>query len=500
MKKRCLAIALCFLLLPALTGCVSDLLVEKESTGDTLPDVRPGPSAPVGDSQSDRRVSAVLYLPDAELTRLTAQDRTVSVEAGDSLEKAVVDALLAEINASDFRPGQSVSLAPVSNAVEVTRDLVTVNLGTSARALGSEALFALRMAITNTLTTLTDINYVNILINGRDPGLDVRMLLPTGVLSRYPSTDISAQLTQVSVQRSATDGELQKTVALYFPSEDGEMLLGEVRDVTFSSRDLALYAQVLLEELQIGPLQSGMRAIVPPQDYFERSPSLTVVNGTDRYMEIYLREETDDYLLLNGGTRAQLLGSICYTLTSFIPELEGIVAYIGGETVTSLTLADGSTWSSPTARLTRETFASFAADMCTVYFPLADGTGLRAVQRPIAQNQRTQPRALLRELMDPPSDPSFSPALPQSVSDADILGLQITSDTALVNLSDAFAAACAGMTAQQERDMIYAIVNTLTELGGVARVRLYVDGVQSQLAGHLFIGGEFLRHTGLIRP
>lgn len=302
MKKRCLAIALCFLLLPALTGCVSDLLVEKESTGDTLPDVRPGPSAPVGDSQSDRRVSAVLYLPDAELTRLTAQDRTVSVEAGDSLEKAVVDALLAEINASDFRPGQSVSLAPVSNAVEVTRDLVTVNLGTSARALGSEALFALRMAITNTLTTLTDINYVNILINGRDPGLDVRMLLPTGVLSRYPSTDISAQLTQVSVQRSATDGELQKTVALYFPSEDGEMLLGEVRDVTFSSRDLALYAQVLLEELQIGPLQSGMRAIVPPQDYFERSPSLTVVNGTDRYMEIYLREETDDYLLLNGGT------------------------------------------------------------------------------------------------------------------------------------------------------------------------------------------------------
>lgn len=71
--------------------------------------------------------------------------------------------------------------------MEVTRDLVTVNLGTSARALGSEALFALRMAITNTLTTLTDINYVNILINGRDPGLDVRMLLPTGVLSRYPA-------------------------------------------------------------------------------------------------------------------------------------------------------------------------------------------------------------------------------------------------------------------------------------------------------------------------
>ena len=68
----------------------------------------------------------------------------------------MVDALLAEINASDFRPGQSVSLAPVSNAVEVTRDLVTVNLGTSARALGSEALFALRMAITNTLTHIME--------------------------------------------------------------------------------------------------------------------------------------------------------------------------------------------------------------------------------------------------------------------------------------------------------------------------------------------------------
>ena len=71
--------------------------------------------------------------------------------------------------------------------------------------------------------------------------------------------------------------------------------------------------------------------------------------------------------------------------------------------------------------------------------------------------------------------------------------------TALVDLSETFRAACQGMGQAEERNMVYAMVNTLTEMDGVTRVRFYVNGEPSPLAGWLFMEGEFLRHPGLIR-
>ena len=121
-----------------------------------------------------------------------------------------------------------------------------------------------------------------------------------------------------------------------------------------------------------------------------------------------------------------------------------------------------------------------------------------AEKRPIAQRYRTAPRQLLREMMRAPGNPALSAALPEGVTDADVIGVKIEGDTALINFTQNFASACAGMDATQERNMIYAIVNTLTELEGVSRVRMYVDGEQTQLAGHLFLPGEFLPNSGLI--
>ena len=60
MRKTLICLLLCLTLL--LGGCVSSMPVENEGPALPLPSVRPGPEAPMGDTQSDRSVSAVLYL------------------------------------------------------------------------------------------------------------------------------------------------------------------------------------------------------------------------------------------------------------------------------------------------------------------------------------------------------------------------------------------------------------------------------------------------------
>lgn len=500
MIRRGLLLALgCLLLL--LSGCVSTMLRERENPDVVLPEIRPGPQAPVGDSQKDWESTVVLYLPDADASRLQAVSRTIIIHSGQTKQEACVEALLDAINASDFSPGgQPLALAQVSNAVESTGELVTVNLQSSARRLSERAFFALRVAITNTLTELKEANYVNVLVNGSDTGLDLAETLPTGVMARYPSGDISAFWGQIEMQRAASNAELQKAAALYFVSDNGKALLGEVRNISFPQRNAAAYAKRLLDELATTTTIEGARVLVPVSDWFECDPvHVREPETSTNYIELYFLSYIDEYLRPPETTRGMMFSSIAYTLTNFIPQLEGVMFYVGGQLVTQVMLMDGNEWVDAGGMMRREHLTSLASDICTVYFPLIDGSGVHPVKRPIAQRFRSQPRALLRELMNAPVDMALTNAFPAGISDADILGVMIQGDSALVNLSDAFALACKNMSPAMERCMVYSMVNTLTEIDAVKRVRFYVNGEQKPLAGNIFMSGEFLRHPGLIR-
>lgn len=499
-KKRMLCALLCALAL-GLSGCVGNSQPqERETNGETLPEVRSGPEAPIGDSQTPRSFDAVLYVPSSDGTRLIAEVRQVTVESWQTKQDAIAEALMNRINESDFNAsGRELQLAKVSNRVETTGSLATVSLNSTIRALSDEAQFALRMALVNTLTELPETSYVNILTYGRDYGLDAEGIIPTGVMSRQPDTDISTYWSQIQAQRTSAAGELQKTASLYFVSEDGKSLLGEVRNVTLSERSSAAYARVLLDELAKGAISiDGARTLVPPLEYFERDPVMQTTEDGN-YIALYFLPAVNDFLALRAGTTAMMLSSICFTLTSFIPRIDGIIVYIDGEMVTELTLSNGEfwDWEMHNGQLTRESVASLSADVATIYYPLETGEGLYPLKLSIAQSQRSNPRALLQRLMQPPGRAGLDRALPETITDADIIGLQVQGDTAVINVSRAFAAACADLSETQECNMIYAIVNTLTEMEGISRVRFFVDGTQAQLAGYLFMSGEFMRNIAL---
>ena len=488
------------------TGCISTMLRETETTDQEMPAIRSAPEAPVGDARNDWESKVTLWLPDKDFTLLQSTPRTIRIRAGQTKQEACVEALLKAINESGFGSGgQPLALAQVSNAVESTGELVTVNLHPSARRLVEKDFFMLRVAITNTLTGLGEMNYANILVNGRDIGLDVKETLPSGLMTLYPRGEVLTYWTQMEAERINEDMELRKCAALYFVSEDGKALLGKVRNISFLRRDTVSYAKTLLNELSIDILTepnraNDVRVIAPTAEWYLRDPvHVREPETATNYIEIHFVNYLDDYLIPKRISRSMLFSSITYTLTSFIPQLEGVKVFVGDQAVTQMTLMDGSEWVDAGGIMRREHFAGLSSDSCKVYYPLADQSGIRAVNRPIAQRFRTQPRALLRQLMAPAKNATLADVFPPGISDADILGILVDGDTILVNLSDAFQRACRRLNEDQERNLIYCMVNTLTEIEAIRRVRFYVNGEQKPLAGNVSMQGEFWRHPGAVK-
>lgn len=509
-KRLLLGLALTSLLL--LCGCTSGLVEERTEASRTLPETRASQGAPTADARTDEVVQVVLYLPDANGQKLTTSVVEVVVSAGQSLEEVTVRRLLARASEQfSSLNGQSLNLMNSPNAVEVSDNLVTVNLGVATRLLSNHQQFLLRVSITNTLTQLPGIQYVDVLINGRDEGVDLAATIPAGVLARYPSTgDLDAYWRQIEgqISQSGSGADLSKTIALYFVSADGKHLLPEVRNIVVSSNRDGSYVETILSELAKGSsIHLNTRQIVPTLNYLPDYDPPRILNPSgSAYQLIALTfyEGLDDYLAVMGGSRGMLFASLTYTLTSFIPGIDGLMIYIGNELVTQVEDLNGNLLTLDNGWMTRADFAGSVASNCHIYLPSKNGGSLIAVDRAVAQDQATQPRSLMRQLLIGPQSHDMGAetvtAFPEGVTEADILAIAVEGDTVLINLTQHFADACKSLDATQGRNMIYSIVNTLTELRGVNRVRFYVEGEQRQfLDSDLSTAGEFLRNTGLIQ-
>ena len=86
------------------------------------------------------------------------------------------------------------------------------------------------------------------------------------------------------------------------------------------------------------------------------------------------------------------------------------------------------------------------------------------------------------------------------LSDADILGLSLGEQTLLVNLSNTFTEAGKGISAQQDRLLAYAMVNTLLCGERAKRVCFFVGGkTPADFTGEIYWAGEFYPNLGLAR-
>lgn len=104
----------------------------------------------------------------------------------------------------------------------------------------------------------------------------------------------------------------------------------------------------------------------------------------------------------------------------------------------------------------------------TLYFPTADNSALRKVEREIPVVEKAVLRACILALAEGPDDPALRNPIPEGTR---ILGITVRDGTAIVDLSEEFRGS--GLDDVTSR---VSIVNTLTEIEGVDRVRLRIDG------------------------
>ena len=284
-KKRGLALLLA-LTLPLLCGCegmVSERPME-DLSGWTI---ETGADVPTQDAFAAETQMATLYLLSADGDRLVPVPAEVTMRDGESLAQAALTALLdgAKLGRTDATwPMNGEGKAPT---LSVSDGIATVNLPARYRALEPKTLFAVRQAVANTLGSLSGIAYVNVLIGGREEGLDLGATTPVGTLTRIDDLDVQGRYNRLDDQRLSGAGYTRLTT-LFFPSADGKMLLPVVRTLAYDAGAAAIDClYTVLEALGSVSADELIEQHVPePMGYIAEMPEIVRMEGGEQAIEI----------------------------------------------------------------------------------------------------------------------------------------------------------------------------------------------------------------------
>lgn len=488
-KQSLLALLLASCLL--LSSCAGQTPVSTTEPTLTLPPVEQPYAAPIGDAALEYAATATLYLPRYDSNLLGAFQAEIPFSAARPDAESLVRALLNQTETGTLSSlGGGVKLALYGvNPVEQSRNVVTVNLAASALQMDRKALYIACQAITNTLTELPDIDYVNFLVVDRAIGLDVANTLPMGTFNRSVGVDIGTSydqlmLRRVDVTQSASDKPLASDVTLYFPLAHTTGVLSEVRNCSFHNQVMEDMIVVLLQEMALGSQENVQTPPLPLlADLLIDQPSIQETEESGKLIVLDFAYNLDEMLAANQISRASCMASLCYTLCTYFPGISGIRVSIDGTPIDTVLLTDHleSSVTFPNQVQKRSDYATLLCDLCQLYLPSTDGNKLTPVTRPVPYYQARHPRSLLQELAKGPKPYDLPqetiPVMTEGIiDDAAIIGLALTEDTLLVNLSAAFEQAYRGNDGQQERLLAYAIVNTLCWQSRMEKVQVFVAG------------------------
>lgn len=506
MVTKCLALLLiCAVLVFSLSSCATTGLPITDGTPDvTLPPAEVDFVAPIGDASLEYTENATLYLPSYDGITLSTVDAQVSYSPTRPKAESLVRALLAHAGtreASSIGGSVRLSLYGVS-PVEVSCNVATVNLSASALQLDRAALFVACQAIANTLTQLPGISYVNVLVMDKPVGLDIGNTLPLGALLRNLSQDLGALYDQLLSRRvtaasDAASAPFSANVTLYFPLSGTEGMVSEARSMSFENQVLEDMVVAILRELGSGPVSERIQSPSLPllADLLASAPVLQASEEAGgNILSLDFAHNLYDMLEAYGISRTQCLSSLCYTFSTFLPNVCGVAITVNGEPVDS-TLSvkeDGA------AYVLRSDSAEMLYDYCTLFFADAERKTLCETQRPIPYYQATNPRYLLRELSRGPqscdSIHGLEPVMQegQVLTDTMLLGFALSDSTLLVNFAPSFSKMAEGIEPSEERLMAYAIVNTLCTEPNVRSVCFFQSGSQFDgFSGSIYWAGLF---------
>lgn len=495
-----------------LSGCTASIPIKQNRPVVTLPPVANEYLAPTGDASDNITQTVQLFLPSPQGGQLSLVPERILVSPTRHPAEYALRRLFTYAGTTQAAPlvsGEPLALQPGSG-VEISGGTATVNLSPSALALNSKDRYLAFRAIANTLTQWGDIRFVNVLVNGRQQGLNTAGNLPMGSLSRTQNEDLSAQWEAVNRQLQEEDSPFTGLATLYFPAAAGMGIIAEGRSINFSGHSLPQMSRSLLEALSAGTLSHpGLPRLPDLVTLLSNDPVIEEQPGsTGRVVHLQFHESANESLIAAGIPRSLLMASLTYTLTTYLPYTSGIKVTIGNEAINALVPAGLYEGANETilfenGLMQRNQFNHFLLDYCALYFAGETGN-LQKTLRAIPQYQVSNPRYLMQQLMLGPkntdSKTGLSQTLPEGIGDKDLLGITRQGDAIHLNLSGGFHTQSQGFDKQEELLMVYSMVNTCSELPGVLQTVFYINGSQEgTFCGQIDVVGSFLRNEGILR-
>ncbi len=462
---------------------------------------------------------AAVYFLNSESRTLTADLRLLNVQQDINPAEAAVRALL-NGPSNDSLEG----VAPEGmtlDFLEFSNGVANIYLKFEGMPMAADQKYTMELAIANTVVDLLGATSVNIFYNGLREGFQGYPSAPlkkqTGTVdeaygsarakylpaettdtegSPAPSPSPTHSNTQASPQEPKP---VDINTVLYFISASGDYILPEVRTITYTTTgtgdDTPGYISAIIDELKKGPKNTNtMKSPVMAATALAANPA--VISNEDLTFDIELHFNslpTDS--LFTGSKEMQLsFAALVYSITGFVPNAREVRFFAGS---TPLKTGNGSEGAK------RSDFYGYVGSSAPLYFQYANSGLLLEVSRSMEQGKIWSPLERVRALMRGPQTGDGSSVTTiqyTGMTEKDILSVNVTGDTAYVNLSEAFKEACDGLSAKNEMLLVYAIVNTVTAMDGINKVQFLVEGEQADtLAGHLCIADPFFRNYGIIK-
>lgn len=494
MRKPLKLTALLLLCALLLTACRTD---PTSVPGLALPTIAPGPEAPIGDAGLQHEAIIPLYLPSRDGQSLLTFYERLTLSRDQHPAEAILRALLTHEGNNRVRSlGGALPLSlSGANPVELSGAVCTVNLSANALMLSGEDLYTAALCIAATLCELEDVQYVTVLVAGTPVAMDVSGNLPLGALNARLGQELPVLWEQL-ISRRTPVGELPShtpltaTAALYFPLEDSSGIAAEPRRLTFPGQHPQQMVVELLHALSNGAELLDNAADMPDLNALLLFvPEVTDLENGGRRATLHFTADVQDRLRALGCDPACVFASITTTLTTFVPSLQQVCIQVGDGALTSLYSDTLGSLLFPGALQTRASFSHALRGQSTIFIPEEGRLSTRTISLPY--RSADNPRSLLLRM-------SSLGAIPEGLTDADILGLSVQDGTLLVNLSSRYADIIQDSPADQ-RLTAYSMVNTLCDALELRRVRFYFGSTaMDHLGGDLVWSGEFLYNPGLI--
>lgn len=493
--KKSIAILL-LLIAVCLSGCTGGAQLSSEKIDIVLPE----PDAEiqsqfVGDFASPDQRNVTLFYPAESGPDFTAVTRGIAREADMSIVESALTELLSDSSANGIAFSQDAKLIDA----EFSCGTVCVNLAIEASAWQNDQDYLqLCTAISNTLLGINGVKAVNILIGDSSASL---CGLPIGCFTeQYESIGaVYAQmLSEADRFLQEGIGTIAKNALLYYPSFDHRYLLPEVHALTLTDEDyIAAIIDALIEE----PDNDGCCFSVIPKslELMDSDPEIRITDSGERIIEFNFTGTLPNYIVFSGLEPWQFYGSLVLSVCSFVPEIDAVRILSGGVPVEScifgndvLTFEDGI--------YRRSDFAPIIGSSAQMYFANSENR-LSRLCVALSQSGASSARNILCSMIaagSPAGEELFS-VFPQGIEPGDILGVSVTDQIATVNLSGHFYAECQSLNEQQERCLIYAMINTLCELDHIGAVRFLIEGRSvDSLAQNIYLKTALMPDPGIV--